>query len=469
MKTFLRAPSLILATLLLGSPVLAAGKGAEIGVNPSPPGITIQPLGRDQGYGFGGAGAGGRERLVLADASGLTLYTYAADTPGKSTCTSDCAKDWPPALAPAKPVLFGAWSVITRDDGTKQWAYQGKPLYTSSKDVDPGSWYGNSPANDGPRRKNGAGVIVGREPNYLGGGGRRREGLRETPLPEDWKIADLLPVTDVLLPVGFAIKEVQDAMGIVLVDYRNRTLYVFNGDPNKDGQSYSERANSPWVPAAAPQLSRSVGDFGLILRNDGFRQWTYRGKGLYTYAPDMEESYADGMGVDKDFDVAAIYRFYTPANVRTTNTPSIGKILASAQGITLYRREAHSVGQTHGLRRSQPLKPAVGRDLGINPLCDGECRDHWHPFPAATNQPAAWGQWTVYTHPDGFRQLAYQGYALWTFDADKKPGDINGHDEYLDFQFSGLVTKDGELPGKPIDLGTPQDGPAALYWSVIQP
>jgi predicted lipoprotein with Yx(FWY)xxD motif len=465
MKTFPKAQSFAFAAvMLLGPAAMAAAKGPDLGVNPSPPGITIQPLGRDQGYSFGGPGAGGRERLVFADAKGLTLYTYAADTPGKSTCTSDCAKDWPPALAPAKPMVFGAWSVITREDGEKQWAYQGKPLYTSSKDVDPGSWYGNSPANDGPKRKNGAGVIVGKDPSYLGGGGRRREGAKETPLPEDWKIAELLPVPSVKLPVGFAVKEVQDALGIVLVDWRKRTLYVFAGDPNKDA-----RPNSPWVPAEAPQLSQPVGDFGFVVRNDGRRQWTYKGKGLYTYAPDMEESYADGIGVDKDFDVAAIYRYYTPVNVRTTYTPSTGKILASAQGITLYRREAHSVGQTHGLRRSQPLKPAVGRDLGINPQCDGECRAHWHPFPAASNQPDAWGQWTVYTHPDGFRQLAYQGYALWTHDGDKKPGDINGHDEYLDFQFSGLVTKDGERPAQLIDLGTPQDGPAALYWAVIQP
>jgi len=457
MKTVLKA--------LVLTVVLSSGAGAaEIGQLASPAGITLQPLGRDQGYGFGGASASGRERLVFANAAGLTLYTYEPDPVGESLCTSDCAKDWPPALAPARPKLFAPWSVITRDDGTKQWAYKGKPLYTSSKDVDPGSWYGNSPANDGPRRKNGAGTMVGREPSYLGGGGRRRDGSRETPLPEDWKIAELLPLKDMKLPVGFLVKEVQDALGIVLVDHRKRTLYVFDGNPNKDA-----RPNSPWVPAEAPQISQAVGDFNFVVRNDGRRQWTYKSKGLYTYAPDLEESYADGIGVDKHFDVAAVYRFYTPANVRTTYTPSTGKILASAQGLTLYRREAHSVGQTHGLRRSQPLKPAVGRDLGIDPVCDAECRKHWHPFPAAANQPDAWGQWTVYTHPGGFRQLAYQGYALWTHDGDKQPGDINGHDEYLDFQFSGLVTKDGELPKKLIDLGTPQDGPAALYWAVIQP
>lgn len=459
MKTSIKAVALVCALPAGGA--LAAGLGEMA----TPAGITLQPLGRDQGYGFGGGSASGRERLVFATPEGLTLYTYENDTPGKaSTCNSDCARDWPPALAPDRPKLFGPWSVIKREGGERQWAYKGRPLYTSSKDIDPGSWYGNSPANDGPRRKNAAGQMVGRDPNYLGNGGRPREGVRENQLPEDWKIAELLPVKDMKLPVGFAVKEVQDALGVVLVDWRKRTLYTFDGDPNKDF-----RPDTPWEPAEAPQLSQRVGDFGLIVRNDGRRQWTYKGKGLYTYAPDLEESYADGIGVDKQFDVAAVYRYYTPANIATTHSPSVGKILATDRGLTVYRREAHSVGQTHGLRRSQPLKPAVGRDLGIDPVCDAECRKHWHPYPAAKNQPDAWGQWTVYVHPDGFRQLAYQGYALWTFDGDTKPGDINGHDDYLDFQFSGLVTKDGEKAKELIDLGTPQDGPAALYWAVIQP
>lgn len=459
MNTFRKA--LLISLALLPGAALAAG----VGEMATPPGITLQPLGRDQGYGFGGGSPAGRERLAFANPAGMTLYTYENDTPGKaSTCNDDCARDWPPALAPDRPRLFGPWSVIRRADGEKQWAYKGRPLYTSSKDVDPGSWYGNSPANDGPKRKNGAGQIVGHDPSYLGNSEGRRESARQTPLPEDWKIAEILPVKDIKLPVGFAVKEVQDALGIVLVDWRKRTLYTFDGDPNKDF-----RVNSPWEPAEAPQLSQAVGDFGLVVRDDGRRQWTYKGKGLYAYGPDLEESYADGIGVDRQFDVAAVYRYYTPANISTTNSPSVGKILASDKGLTVYRREAHSVGQTHGLRRSQPLKPAVGRDLGIEPLCDADCRKHWRPYPAAKNQQDAWGQWTVYTHPDGFRQLAYQGYALWTFDGDTKPGDINGHDDYLDFQFSGLVTKGGEKPKELIDLGTPQDGPAALYWAVIQP
>lgn len=38
---------------------------------------------------------------VLADAKGMTLYTFDKDTPGKSVCKDKCAVNWPPVLASA--------------------------------------------------------------------------------------------------------------------------------------------------------------------------------------------------------------------------------------------------------------------------------------------------------------------------------------------------------------------------------
>jgi predicted lipoprotein with Yx(FWY)xxD motif len=37
---------------------------------------------------------------------------------------------------------MGEWTVVTRDDGTKQWAHKGKPLYTFAKDSKPGETAG---------------------------------------------------------------------------------------------------------------------------------------------------------------------------------------------------------------------------------------------------------------------------------------------------------------------------------------
>jgi len=66
---------------------------------------------------------------------GKPLYTFGRDsTPGKSACNGGCATAWPPLAAAADAKADGDWTVVTRDDGSKQWAYKGKPLYTYAKD-----------------------------------------------------------------------------------------------------------------------------------------------------------------------------------------------------------------------------------------------------------------------------------------------------------------------------------------------
>jgi predicted lipoprotein with Yx(FWY)xxD motif len=65
---------------------------------------------------------------TLVDAKGMTLYIYDRDTAAdKSSCNGNCATNWPPLMASADAKSAGAWTVITRDDGGKQWAYKGKP------------------------------------------------------------------------------------------------------------------------------------------------------------------------------------------------------------------------------------------------------------------------------------------------------------------------------------------------------
>lgn len=79
---------------------------------------------------------------VLTDTKGMTLYTFDKDAGGKSACNGTCAKNWPP-LAASTGSASGDWSIITRDDGSKQWAYKGKPLYAWAKDTKPGDVTGD--------------------------------------------------------------------------------------------------------------------------------------------------------------------------------------------------------------------------------------------------------------------------------------------------------------------------------------
>lgn len=71
----------------------------------------------------------------LADSNGNALYTYGADTQGKSNCTGSCLYNWPIYDASNAPASLPAnVTAITRSDGGKQYAYRGMPLYTFSSD-----------------------------------------------------------------------------------------------------------------------------------------------------------------------------------------------------------------------------------------------------------------------------------------------------------------------------------------------
>ncbi|HUJ73569.1 MAG TPA: hypothetical protein VL359_01875 [bacterium] len=84
---------------------------------------------------------------VLTDSKGITLYVFDKDAGGQSNCNGKCAENWPPLKAEAGAAAMGKWSVITRADGSKQWAYGGKPLYTFIKDKAPGDTHGDGVNN----------------------------------------------------------------------------------------------------------------------------------------------------------------------------------------------------------------------------------------------------------------------------------------------------------------------------------
>lgn len=83
---------------------------------------------------------------ALVDTKGMTLYTFdkdAADS-GKSVCNGPCATLWPPALASSSDRPEGAFGIVTRDDGSRQWSYKGKPIYTYQADQKPGERAGDN-------------------------------------------------------------------------------------------------------------------------------------------------------------------------------------------------------------------------------------------------------------------------------------------------------------------------------------
>jgi predicted lipoprotein with Yx(FWY)xxD motif len=84
---------------------------------------------------------------ILVDRNGMTLYTFDRDPEFKSVCNAQCAASWPPLVAAPGARRAGAYAIIARDDGRRQWAYRGKPLYLWSKDEKPGDRTGDGVDN----------------------------------------------------------------------------------------------------------------------------------------------------------------------------------------------------------------------------------------------------------------------------------------------------------------------------------
>jgi predicted lipoprotein with Yx(FWY)xxD motif len=82
---------------------------------------------------------------VLTGPNGMTLYTFDKDTAdsGKSVCNGACATLWPPLFATDTDKASGGYTVVMRDDGKKQWAYKGKPLYYFARDTKAGEMTGD--------------------------------------------------------------------------------------------------------------------------------------------------------------------------------------------------------------------------------------------------------------------------------------------------------------------------------------
>ena len=75
----------------------------------------------------------------------LSLYQFSQDTPGFSFCNTGCMENNPPLHADrgARPV--GSFTIITRNNGAPQWAFNGLPLYYFFGDVNPGDLFGDQP------------------------------------------------------------------------------------------------------------------------------------------------------------------------------------------------------------------------------------------------------------------------------------------------------------------------------------
>ena len=322
------------------------------------------------------SGITARERAdgwMLADERGMTLYTFDRDeaTPGKSSCDAECATSWPPILAPADAQPRGAWSLVARADGSRQWAFRGRPLYRYLGDEFAGSVFGDG-------------------------------------VDTVWHIAFRPISTPREIRIG------PTTLGHVLTDARGQTLYVSSADRAGRAPDCNDDCLRIWQPVVAPALANAFGSWTIIVRKDGLRQWAWKGRALYRKpGTDVVAGEVSGHGVGGWG--AVILEPVPPLPSWTTIQPSdAGELIANAQGLTVY---------THGLN-------ARGRRRyqGQSPNCpDGECVDpeEWTAFIAAPDAKPV-GSWALVELADGRKQWSYKGQKLFTNKLDRKPGDFKG-------------------------------------------
>ncbi len=208
--------------------------------------------------------------LYLTDSKGRTLYFFAKDVNGTSSCYGACAKKWPvfyvEEIKPSPGLDPNDFSVVTRKDGTKQITYKGWPLYYFFMDKKPGDIKG--------------------------------DGVKNV-----WYVAK----PDYTLLVGY-----KENLGLYLTDSKGRTLYFFAKDVNGTSSCYGACAKK-W-PVFTPKPSTkfvipsvlNMTDFNFIIRKDGNVQIVYKGHPLYYWINDMARGDTKGHGVKGVWFVASV-------------------------------------------------------------------------------------------------------------------------------------------------------------------
>lgn len=300
----------------------------------------------------------------LSDDKGMTLYTFERDIqPGRSACVGPCAETWPPLLVTDDTVNGSEWSMITRADGKKQWAFRGKPLYRYRGDVAAGDAFG--------------------------------EGLQN-----QWALA-FMPIPT---PPGIGLQPT--VAGYVLADMKSFTLYTSDND--KPNASVCDlECSRTWKPVTAPAMAHPIVDWTIAARPDGTKQWAYKGKPVYRYIGEVRMAETAGDGAAKGWHAAILEPPPPRPDWVKVHASDAGELFTDSQGHTIYTWDVAGRG-SNGDPKGRPGRP-----------------EDWIPV-AAPPDAKPIGSWSVVLRPDGTKQWAHRGLPLFTNKNDRNPGEILG-------------------------------------------
>ncbi len=205
--------------------------------------------------------------VALTDYSGLTLYAFDGDAQrDNQICSSSkCDVRWLPVIAPALADGVGGFSIVTRTDGTKQWAHKKKPLYRFKGDKLPGDAYGVG----ADKKWNVALLMEDFKPPQVAIA--MREGYGDT-----------LALNGMTLYTGIAYEKRWGGRNL-RDNYRNA---YYKGKRLGGATCATSQCLKVWQPFKAPADAHSNGFWEAITRADGSKQWAYKGYALYTFAGD---------------------------------------------------------------------------------------------------------------------------------------------------------------------------------------
>ena len=301
------------------------------------------------------------------NAAGMPLYVYDPDKKsGKSTCNDKCATAWPPLMAAADAQPVGPWTLVAREEGGKQWAFEGSPLYLYAKDALPGLATGE-----------GAQDIWHRA-------------IKFAPRPRD-------------------VTYFGTVFGRVAADLKGMTLYSVDHD-TADASACTGACLQQWTPLRAPGAAITVGDWTIVERkDDGEPQWVYKGKPIYRYVGDITPGTTAGEGLDGKWHAVVVDPAATSPKWLTVQPSEVGPIFATAKGQTLYTL-------------------SVELDAVRKVSCDDDClKANFAPAlaegdSAGPNVPGS--NWGALKNSEGQMQWTFRGKFIYLFTGDKTPSDI---------------------------------------------
>jgi predicted lipoprotein with Yx(FWY)xxD motif len=73
-------------------------------------------------------------KYVFRVGDAQSIYVFDRDKAGVPTCAGECAREWQPVIASKGASPLGPWTLVARTDGSKQWRYRNRPVYTFARD-----------------------------------------------------------------------------------------------------------------------------------------------------------------------------------------------------------------------------------------------------------------------------------------------------------------------------------------------